>query len=74
MSELELIKGRGGGDTHSVQGLDIFDTVEFVRLGRFAAIYLTNGLVAILLEVGPVGEIADDPSERVAKVDASSDY
>lgn len=57
-----------------MQSLDVSDAVEFMRHRWFAVVHLTNSLEAILLQIGPVGEVADDPSERVAEVNASSDY
>ena len=56
-----------------MQSLNIVDAVEFVGLGCFAVVHLTNCLKAILLQIGPVSEVADGPIERVAEVDASSD-
>lgn len=59
--------------TDGMQSLDVSDAVEFMRHRWSAIVHLTNSLEAILLEIGPVGEVADDPSERVAEVNASSD-
>jgi hypothetical protein len=56
-----------------MQSLDISNAVKFVGLRWFSIVHLTNSLKAILLQIGPVGEVADDPSERVTKVDTSSD-
>ena len=56
-----------------MQSLNIFDTVEFVGSGWFAVVNLTNSFKAILLQIGSVGKVADDPSKRVAEVDASRD-
>lgn len=61
------------GDTNCVQSLDVFDTVVLVRLGWLAVVHFTDSLEAILLQVWPVGEVTDDPGERVAKVNAGSD-
>lgn len=69
-----LVKNKPGGDTNGVQSLHIFDPVVFVRLGRLALVHFLNSLVTIILQVGPVCKVADDPSERVAQVDTRSDY
>ena len=58
--------------TNGVQSLYIFDAVELVRPRWLAAVHLTDSLKAIPLQVRPIGEIADDPRERVADIDASS--
>ena len=57
-----------------MQSLDVFDPVEFMRHRWFTVVHLTNSLEAVLLQIGPVREIADGPSERVAEIYASSDY
>ena len=59
--------------TNRVQSSDILDTVEFMGLGWFAVIHLTNSLETVLLQIGPIGEVAEGPSKRVAEVDASGD-
>jgi hypothetical protein len=59
--------------TNGMQSLDESDAVEFVGHRWFVIIHLTNSLKATPLQIGPVGEVADDPSERVADVDARSD-
>lgn len=56
-----------------MQSLDVFDTVVLMWLGWLAIVHLTDCLVPILLQVGPACKISDDPSERVAKIHASSD-
>lgn len=56
-----------------MQSLNIFDAVEFMGFGWFAIIHFTNSLEAILLQIVPVGDIAEGPSKRVAEVDASGD-
>ena len=56
-----------------MQSLHVANTVELVGLWWFPVVYLANSLKAALLQIGPVGEVTDDPSERVAEVDASSD-
>lgn len=55
-----------------MQGLDIFNSIVFVRLWWFAIVYLTDGFVAVFLQVRPVGKITNNPSKRVAKIDPSS--
>ena len=60
--------------TNGMQSLDVSDTVEFVRPWWFTVVYLTDSLKAVLLQIAPVGEVADNPSERVAEIDASSDW
>ena len=57
-----------------MQSLDVTDAVKFMGHRWFPVVHLTNSLEAILLQIGPVGKVADDPSERIAEVDASSDY
>lgn len=59
--------------THSVQSLDVSNTIKFVGPRWFAFVHIANGFKAILLQIGSVGEVADDPSEGVAEVHASSD-
>lgn len=44
-----------------------------MRLGWLAIVHLPNHLVAVLLQVGPVGEITENTAEGVAQVDTSSD-
>lgn len=56
-----------------MQSLDIFDAVEFVGPRWFAVVHLMDSFKAILLQIGPVGKVADKPSKRVAEVDASGD-
>lgn len=60
--------------TYGVKSLYIFDTVVLVRLGRISLVHFLNSLVAILLQVGSVGKISNDPGKGVSKVDSSSDY
>ena len=60
--------------TNGMQSLDVSDTVEFVGPWWFTVVYLTDSFEAVLLQIGPVGEVADNPSEQVTKVDASSDW
>lgn len=55
-----------------MQSLDIFNTVVLMRLRRLAAVHLTDSIVTGLLEVRPVGQVADDPRKGVAEVNASS--
>ena len=43
-------------------------------IGGSPVVHLTNGLEAILLQIVPVGKVADGPSERIAEVNVSSDY
>ena len=68
-----MVNKRENQVTNGMQSLDISDTVEFVGPRWFAVVYLANSLKTVLLQIEPVGEVADDPSERVAEVDASSD-
>lgn len=51
----------------------ILDTVVLVGLGAFAVVDLPDGLVAVLMRVGSIGEVADDPAEPVAQVDPGGD-
>ena len=57
-----------------MQSLDVFDSVVFVGLGWFAAVHLLDGFKALLLQVGPVGEEADYPGERVTEVDTCRNF
>ena len=59
---------------NGMESLDEFDAVEIMRHRWFTVVHFTNSLEAILLQIGPVGKVADDPSERVAEINASSDY
>lgn len=68
-----VVNKRENRVTNGMQSLDVSDAVEFVGPRWFAVVHLTNSLKAILLQIGPIREVADDPSERVAEVDASSD-
>ncbi len=60
--------------TNGMQSLDVSDAVEFMRHRWFAVVHFSNSLEAILLQIGPISEVTDGPSERVAKVNTSSDY
>ena len=60
--------------TDRVQSLDVSDAVEFMGHRWFTVVHLPNSLEAILLQIGPVSEVSDGPSERVAEIDTSSDY
>ena len=55
-----------------MQSLNILNAVVFIGQGSFAIIDLLNYLIAVLLKIGSVSEITDNLSERVAKVNASS--
>jgi hypothetical protein len=59
------------GNTNSVQSLDIFDTVILVRLGGLAVVHFTDSLIPIFLQIWPVGEVSDDPGERISQINAS---
>ena len=59
--------------TNGMQCLNVSDAVELVGPRWFAVVHLTNSLKAILLQIGPVGEVADEPCERVTQVDTRSD-
>jgi hypothetical protein len=45
-----------------------------MRLGWLAIVDFPNSLEAVLLQVGSISKIANDPSQRVAKVDTCSNY
>lgn len=53
---------------------DIVDTIILVRLRSIAVINLTDSLIAVLLQVGSICEIADNPGKRIAQVNPRSDY
>lgn len=56
-----------------MQSLDVFNAIKLMRLRRFTPVHLTDSLIAVLLQIRSVGEVSNDPSERVAEVDAGSD-
>ena len=58
--------------TNGMQSLDVCNSVEFMRLGWFAAVHLLNSFETILLHIGPVCEVTDYPSEGITEVDSSS--
>lgn len=64
--------GQRMGTTNRVQSLHIFHAVKLVMLRGLAVIHLPNSFVTVLLQVGPVGEVAGDPAEGVAEVETSS--
>lgn len=57
-----------------MQTSNVSDVVDFVGPRCFAIVHFTNGFKAILLQVESIGEIANDPSKRVAEVEARGDY
>lgn len=62
-----------GEVTYSVQCFDIVDAIKFVGHWGLALVDLLDCLVAILLKIGSVGQVPDNPCKGVAKIDPRSD-
>ena len=46
-----------------MKGFHVADTVVIMRLGGQALIYFLDSLVALMLQIGSIGEIPDNPSK-----------